>query len=71
MAINDSMLRAQILTASLGADLGAVDVPEAPVFSLLGFAIFPGQNVYDTVTGEILEVVDAGIQAVNPNAAGY
>jgi len=70
MAIDASMLRAQILTASLGADVGAVDIPESPVFDLLGFTLFPGQQVIDSVTGQIMEVVNAGIETVSPDQAG-
>jgi hypothetical protein len=70
MSIDASILRAKVLTANLGAALGAVDVPEAALFALLGFNVFPGQQMIDSVTGQIVEVVNAGVQTVSPDAAG-
>lgn len=70
MSLNNLILDAQILSAQLNADLGAVDVPEAVVYGVLGLNVFPGQQMYDTVAGGIVEVVNAGVQSVSPDAAG-
>ena len=64
MAIEDRAFDAEVLANQLAAHLGAVDVPQAPLLELLGINVFPGQTMYDTVTGEIVEVIDAGVQSV-------
>jgi hypothetical protein len=70
MSLDEMALREQILTAQLGASLGAVDHPEALVWDLLGISLFPGQQVIDTVDGGILEVVGGGTETVNHDQAG-
>jgi hypothetical protein len=70
MALEDIGRDAQILTAQLAADLGAVDSPLAPVFDMLGLKIRPGMQMLDSVSGEIVEVVGGGIENVSGEAGG-
>lgn len=70
MAIADIIQRAELLTAQMAAQLGAVDHPLAPIFDALGLKIRPGMQVLDTVTGETVEVVSGGIENVSSEAGG-
>lgn len=70
MSLDDIKLAAQIESAQELALLGAVDHPEAILYSLYGTAVFPGQTVVDSVTGEVMEVVSAGIQTTTTDEAG-
>lgn len=65
MAIDDLILNAQIMTAQLQAELGAVDTPESIIHDLLGLNFFVGQQVYDTVAGGIVEVQSGGVQTIS------
>lgn len=70
MAIADIIQRAELLTAQMNAQLGAVDHPLAPIFDALGLAVRPGMKVVDTLTGETVEVVSGGIEQINAASAG-
>lgn len=70
MSLDDIKLAAQIEAAQELALLGAVDHPELILFDLYGTNIFPGQLVTDSVTGEVMEVVSAGIQTATTDEAG-
>ncbi len=67
MALEDIQARAKLATAQLDAQLGAVDHPAAGVYKVLGIRARPGLAVYDTITGETVEVVDVGVMYVNPD----
>lgn len=65
MAIADLILNAKIFRAQLAADLGAVDVPEAVLYQVLGLNIYQGQLMFDSVTGQIVEVQHGGVETVS------
>lgn len=70
MSVEDIGRRAEVLTAQLNAQQGAVDAPMAAVFDALGLRIRPGMMVVDTVTGETVEVVSGGIEQISASATG-
>jgi hypothetical protein len=70
MAKADIARRAELLTARMAAQLGAVDHPLAPIFDALGLKVRPGMKVVDTITGETVEVVSGGIENVSSDAGG-
>lgn len=70
MAIADIIARAELLTAQMNAQLGAVDHPLAPIFDTLGLNVRPGMQVLDTLTNEVMEVVSGGIENVSSEAGG-
>ena len=61
--ISDALrLAMQVEAAQEIAQTGAVDHPQSLLFDLYGTTVFPGQKVVDSVTGEVMEVVSAGVQ---------
>lgn len=70
MAIADIIQRAELLTAQMAAQQGAVDHPLAPIFDALGLPIRPGMYMLDTLTGDLVEVVSGGIEQINAASAG-
>lgn len=69
MAVEDIQARARVAQARLDAQLGAIDAPEAPVMRVLGFRLKPGLRMMDQVSGEPVEVVDAGVIYVSESGA--
>ena len=70
MSIDQQILNAQVLSANLAAQIAGVDAPESVVHGLLGINVFVGQQMFDSVSGQIVEVVSAGVQTVSVEPAG-
>jgi hypothetical protein len=70
MAGENTARRAELLTAQMAAQLGAVDHPLAPIFDALGLKVRPGIMVLDTLTNEVVEVVSGGIENISSEAGG-
>lgn len=62
MSIEGVILQAQIHTAEVKASIGGAEHPHTMIFHVHGFDLVPEMQVRDTVTGQLVEVVYAGIE---------
>lgn len=64
MTLEEIVSQAEVAKAEHEASLGPIDHPIGRVFDALGIELRPGVKVTDTVTGQEVEVIHAGITQV-------
>jgi predicted transglutaminase-like cysteine proteinase len=70
MAIEDLILEARAHAAEVKAVFGHVPHPQEMIHRVLAVEHMPGDQVLDTVTGQIGEVVSGGIVQSTDQSAG-